>query len=156
MTDTVKLTYAEMQVAATVGIQRYLQNLKLKTEPAYGAEDNTAASGLDVLGCIGEMAVAKYFNKYWSGAVGNYQAADVDRYQVRSTMYRAGRLILHREDDPCIFILVIITHNLCKLAGWIHADDGRDEKYWKDIGNGRPAFWVPQNDLIPMKDFPNG
>lgn len=150
---TVELSYAEMQVAIMIGGQRQIQNMKLDNKHSYGLEDGPIAWGNHIIGCIGEMAIAKHLNKYWCGAVGNYQSADVDRYQVRATMHKNGRLILHPEDDACIFFLVIVEKRLCHLAGWMHADDARHEKYWKDIGNGRPAFWVPQDDLMPMGAF---
>lgn len=152
---SIKLTYSEMQVACLIASQRQIQNMKFKAKGAHGNTFSDMDSfSKHVMGCIGEMAAAKYLNKYWCGAIGDYNAGDVGNYQVRSTMYKKDtRLILHPEDEGEAWVLALVNADCsCDLLGWTDAKSGKNKDYWCDYGKtGRPAFFVPQSALQPME-----
>jgi hypothetical protein len=104
---------------------------------------------LDIEGAAGEMAVAKLANIYWNGNMGNLKAADVGRLQVRTRSRDYYDLILHPTDpDDSAFILVVGKAPRFRIVGWIVARDGKLQKWWKDPAGNRPAFFVPQSELI--------
>jgi hypothetical protein len=37
------------------------------------------------------------------------------------------------------------------LRGWIWGREGKRDEWWTDPACGRPAFFVPQNALRPMR-----
>lgn len=144
----VELTHSEILLAYTMAGQIQAQNLTVERKPRYGADDNNFHSV--VIGCLGELAVAKALNRFWSGNLGNLKAKDVGGIQVRASD-RHNSLILHHPDaDDDRFIFVRLFKNRATLAGWTFGRDGKKECYWRD-DIPRPAFFIPSEKLNPMK-----
>ena len=142
----IKLTLAEIQIAAQVGIQRQLQNLKNGACPAYGA-GNRNDWQLHVEGAMGEMALAKHLGVYWDGK-GKMRAPDVGECDVRTRSKHSYELIVHdRDNDDRYIYLLTGTNGDYRLHGGIYARDAKQKRYWKDPAGGRPAYFVPQSDL---------
>lgn len=153
MTDPiVTLTSAEMTLVHMVAGLRQVSNEAMARRDAHGASVELGLDG-HIQGAAAEAAVAKYLNRWWSGALNNLGAADVGQHlQVRSTQHEKGCLILHRPDpDDHYFILAVGRAPTFRLAGWIRAAAGKDESFWRDPKGGRPAFFVPQSALERMK-----
>ena len=142
----IRLTLSEMQIAAHVGIQRQLQNLKNNARPAYGAGSSNDWQ-LHVEGALGEMALAKHLGIYWDGK-GQMRAPDVGCFDVRTRSKHTYDLIVHERDDDDRYIYLLTGGNgVYRFHGGIYARDAKDEQYWRDPAGGRPAYFVPQNKL---------
>lgn len=156
-TVDVHLTAYEVWLAASVGVSRQLQNIRMQRTGRYGADnDTTSAWQHHIEGCLGELATAKAYGLYWSGSIGDLQAADAGPLQVRATRYRNGRLIVHPApaDDPShAFVLVVGTPLRLTLAGWTFGHEAQRDEFWGELQRGRPAFNVPQDGLRPMCDL---
>ncbi len=150
---TVTLSPMEMEIAAVVGAHRRIENIHVGRKDSYGAMREENGWTLDIEGAAGEMAVAKWSGKYWCGNLGDLKADDVGRLQVRSTANHTGRLIIHEKDrDDRAFILVTGTAPTLVLRGWMWGKEAKQQCYWADpTAGGRPAFFVPQCDLRPIK-----
>lgn len=151
----IKLTGAEMQMAALVGTQRQLESLKLGHKHMYGAK-NEDSWQMNIEGALGECALAKHLGVYWSkGAVG---APDVGEVDVRTTTHQDGRLILHdRDHDNRKYYLLTGINGEYVIRGWMWGKDGKNAKYKQDPqGTNRWAYFVPQADLqdslVPEKE----
>lgn len=143
---TIKLSWYEMEIAALAGVQRHVQNLARKRNHAYGAGDHNAWQ-LNIEGCLGEMALAKFLGKYWSGK-GVFRGGDVGDYQVRTRSKDYYELIIHPNDpDGAVFWLVCGINGTYTIKGWIIGRDGKKKEYWKDPAGNRPAYFVPQHVL---------
>ena len=105
----IKLTLAEMQIAAQVGIQRQIQNLKNGAVPAYGAGSKNDWQ-LHVEGALGEMALAKHLGVYWDGK-GEMRAPDVGNIDVRTRSKHSYDLIVHDRDDDDRYIYLLTGGN---------------------------------------------
>ena len=142
----VRLTLAEMQIAAQVGIQRQIQNLKTGAVPAYGAGSKNDWQ-LHVEGALGEMALAKCLGVYWDGK-GKMRAPDVGECDVRTRSKHSYDLIIHDRDDDDRYIYLLTGGNGQYIFhGGIYARDAKQKRYWKDPAGGRPAYFVPQAHL---------
>lgn len=100
-----------------------------------------------ILGLLGEMAYCKARNKFWSPGTGK---GDVGKAQIRTTLHSNGHLLVHPSDEDHHFgVLVIADTDRFKfiVRGWIEIKKAKDQKFWRDLGNGRPAFFVPQSAL---------
>lgn len=149
--DQITLSWGEIWTAAIVGCMRQISNLKDRLHHKYGA-NNALSWQMHIEGAMGEAAVAKLLDRWWSGALGDRTAADVGELQVRTTSRRTGRLIVHPgERDLDIFILVICDPPRFMVPGWIYGSDAKSELFWTDPQGGRPAYFVPQNRLKPME-----
>lgn len=150
-----RLTGSEMHLVAVAGIQRGLDAIRHNRNGAYGCE-NGPGFDLHIEGCAGELALAKHLNRYWNGAFGDLDVADVgQRWQVRATHYATGHLLLHEPDNnDHPFVLAIVNLPYVRLAGWILARDGKQKHFWKELQNERPCYCVPQKTLCDMETLP--
>jgi len=150
----VTLTNEEVKEAKEVAMARQAENVLKGRKPAYGINPQNDLR-VHTLGACGELAVAKALDIPWTGAR-IFRAPDVGQFEVRTTVYQSGHLILHPKDnDNSIFILVIGEENTFELKGWIYGEKGKSRSYWKDKSKkDRPAYFVPQIALRPMRSLP--
>jgi hypothetical protein len=159
----VALTNAEALIAWHVAAMRQADNVRRGTSPKHGAPRGSGGDAANVLGAKAEMAVAKALGVYWSGALGDYAAADVGGYEVRAVEEQLRRLIIHpsdverRADRPFISVVFDRETGLrAHLRGWIYASDAARPEWWQDpTGQGRHAYFVPNDALRSMADLPS-
>lgn len=148
------LNSAEILLGAQVGIMRQIYNLKKGYNERYGANSKNAWQN-HIEGALGELAVAKTLGIYYPVQVGDLGAGDIGKLEVRTTPYANGSLRLHRADkDGRVFVLVTGLNGAYKVRGWMLAKLGKDECWWGEMVKGRPAFWVPQDQLNPIHTLP--
>lgn len=149
-TMPVVLTAAQLERADDVARRRHADAVAAGRPPSHGCLPEDALRR-HVEGARGELAAAVHLGIDWDG----YEAAgDVGSYQVRSTRYSSGCLLLHDWDAPdAPFILVTAEGgSVFTLRGWIFGHEGCDARFWK---NGpRPCYWVPQGALHSMVTLP--
>lgn len=146
----ITLTDSELKLAATVAIERNIENIFEGRKHAHGFG---GSNGWDnhIEGAAGEMAFAKFANKFWSGNIGNLDANDVGRVEVRTASDHNRRLIIHKRDpDDRAFVLVTGLAPTFRIRGWIWGEDAKQDRYWKDPAGGRPAYFVPHQELKPL------
>lgn len=147
---SVQLLATEMWMASQYGAMRQVENIKKKRKDVFGASVNEGWQ-INIEGALGECAVAKAFDLFWNGNIGNLKAPDVGKAQVRTTHHVRGRLILHKspKDDPSdYFVLVTGLNGKYVIRGGLHGYKGMRAEFWQDpSGKGRPAYFVPQ-DLL--------
>jgi len=144
----------EMLYGALVGCTRQIDNVwKPNLKNTYDAPPEQAFQ-FHVLGALGEMAVAKHYDLFWSGALGDYKAHDVGGAQVRTTAKPDGCLIVHARDaDSDPFIFVVQDKWNFWLRGWILGKDAKQLRFWRTQGVRTPAFFVPQDALLPIEEL---
>jgi len=154
----IKFTSHELLIAGLSGVQRRVAALG-KGRPAYhGADDRPENNWqIDIMGVMGEMAVSKAFKKFWNPAAtdGNLSEleGDVEKFQVRSTGYASGHLIMYEYDKPdAPYILALVREPWVKLVGWMNLDGAQK------IGDARPSkthmcYWMRQEQLYEMDDL---
>ena len=148
------LTAPELVIASTVAMMRQTQNIKNGARETYGSDPKVAWQNA-VQGAIGELVVAKALGVYWSGNIGDFQAADVCKLQVRTTAWDQGKLIVHPDEaDDEWFILVTGLKDTYHIRGAILGRHAKQDRFWGELQPGRPAYNVPQGpDLRPIVDM---
>lgn len=143
----VELTTWEILTAGLAGLMRVVENIKLRRKNRWG-ETDIGNWERHIEGALAECALAKHNGAYWRGK-GELRGSDVGaRDEVRATWRENGHLILHPDDkDDSRYWLLVGLNGRYEIKGWILGSVGKNQKYWHDIGNGRPCYWVPQNHL---------
>lgn len=138
----VELSNVELLVAASVGNMRRVKSKNLNDKK----HSQTSDWGIDTIGAIAEMAVAKYLGVYWEPTVNTFKAADVAGLQVRASQLENACLIVRPGDSKDdTYVLVIVGDNQCRIAGWCFGLFAMVDKHWRG-----DAWWVPQEDLAEL------
>ena len=151
----ITLSYSEIINCLTMVAQTQVFVMKENLKPTYGQESNFFDRlNIASFGFMGELVVAKFFNKYWFGNVGIIGGDDVDNLQVRTIINKKHSLILHKEDkDESKFILVSL-HNFpeAELVGWDFAGNLKRPENWQ-TWTGRPCYFIKQDRLRPVREL---
>lgn len=152
------LTWSEMKLAAYVAVGAKIACMQRGARHAHGATDENMTWDTQIVSAQGEIGVAKYLNLYWSGLSDIIKAVDVGGEKgaaVRTRTQHWYELMLHKTDNDRPFVLVTAERPpVFRLVGWIFGRDGKLEKYWGAHGApGRPAFFVPHCELLPMHEL---
>ena len=145
----VTLTDEELKKAVMVGVNRMLMNIRRNAGQTHRKEDQGLSS--HIVGAVAECAVAKFYEKPWDGNMGDYDAADVGEYQVRSSEHipESLSLLLHKQPgeegkrgdkDEDWFFLAQVDGNRVKIHGYVTGKVGRDYATWKTYRS--PAYYL--------------
>jgi len=104
----------------------------------------------DIVGALGEMVVAKWLGLPFDFQIGRTDRSDVGPFEVRSTNYPDGKLLLH-EGERGPYILVNPTRSVLEycVCGWINADDSQVVQYRERSmeRHGTKVYAVPEHAL---------
>lgn len=149
----VQLTLVEVMLASYAGTLRRVEAIKKNRENNHGISENLWET--DILGCLGEMAVAKAFGFYWGGNLGTFKNPDLPgRVQVRATSKRDGRLIVRLDDHvEDAYVLTIVNVPYCQIMGWLTGMEAKKEGWLTDFGNPHreKCYGVPQSSLNTLE-----
>lgn len=146
---TVELEWFEVSRAALVGVARNVEAYRkgCVSKMQIGEEWNA-----HILGALGEAAFAKATNRYWSGSVNTFKAADVgDNIQIRTRSRHSYDLIVRDGDrDDDVYVLVTGGPSEFEVHGWIRCGDAKRDEFRANYGMHGEAFFVPKERLMPM------
>jgi hypothetical protein len=145
MIDVV-LNEIELMVASHVGCMRRVSSIKSGYDKYKHAPISNWQTDID--GACAECAVAKALGIYWTPGVRTFKAPDVGVYQVRSTEYFEGHLIIRPNDrkDHETFVLVICSDvPVFHIIGSCLCGYAKQAHFWREDKNG---WWVPQCELL--------
>jgi hypothetical protein len=149
----VDLDTQEYLIALHAGALRQADNRFGNRKHKYEG-DRRYSEQMHLSGVVAEACVAKHFNLFWLG--GQRGGKDVAGCEVRAKMASEHRLILHPDDrDDAPYISVAVREGVGLIAGWIMGADGKQPKWWTDPKTGRPAYFVPNESLIPISELPH-
>lgn len=160
--ETIHLSTFEIIHAAQAGVTRTAVNLARGREREGGRTD--LGFGRDVLGVLGEYAVARALDLCWQPVVGSLDThtGDVAGVQVKSTTRTDGSLIVRPHDPPEFpYVLAVVRRSTgglsVDLAGWLDGAEAKVDRYWRaaDPASGihRAAYFAPQGALRPLDEL---
>lgn len=155
-TLTVKFNRHEVRLAAMAGVERRINAIAKQRPGFHGIDGRSNEWQIDIVGSLGELAVAKALNLYWEPVTDKKLKSlpgDVEGYQVRSTRHQSGKLIVYKTDsDEAPFILAVVREPEVLLAGWVYGKEAKSMVAPKS-GATAPEFWIPQDSLRPMSEL---
>jgi hypothetical protein len=148
----VRLESYEIAMAATVGSRRQLSAILKGSKPRFAEQRAGQLHDNHIRAAMAECAVAKFLGVYWGGHVDTYtKLPDVAEYEIR---YSTRSDLKVKNNDEGIVISVTGDPPDFIIAGWMHAEDAKQERYTNDFGNGGPAaYFVPHGSLNSIKDL---
>jgi len=149
------MTPEQIDLAYEIGTNRNKKHLAWGTSHRYGKVRSEDDEDTDGLAAVAEAFVADMFGLSWNMSSDRPDdGVDVgDCIGVRHTQRTNGCLLLHKPDaDDLLHILVIGEKYSMKAVGWLRTGDGKKPEYWR-ASVPRPAYFVPQHVLRPMKEL---
>lgn len=152
---TIELTKYEMEMACQVAMRR-----QVDAEYA-GMRDRvnykTFSEGLRVhmLGCMGEVGVAKWMGIYWNGSSGTFSMlSDLGGgIEVRHRSLDIWDLIIRGQDrDDSTYVLSTGDGRRITIHGAISGKEGKRNEWLRTHGNKSAAFFVPSESLTITPD----
>jgi hypothetical protein len=120
-----------------------------------GASFGGKALDIHLLGAAGEMAVASYLDmkhELYKETEAKKGSDDLPGIDIKTRSKHSYDLIVQRQEDPDRkFVLVTIENQQTLLHGWCYGRQAMDVRYWADPARGRPAFFMPKENLHPME-----
>lgn len=159
MNNVVKLTWEDFMVAIVKGGCRQLQVIKNgRVGHDHGKSSDRQIRtriGDSVIGELGELAVSRLLRLPVTSALGDSKAADVGRFEVKTTEWVSGGLpVYDRASDDQVYILVVLVFNRntidATVCGWMRAGDAKRDEWFKESFKP-PCYLVPQGKLNSME-----
>lgn len=146
----VTLTRGELLEASRVGAERQVEAIVNGRKPRYPFRNAGEGFACHIVGAIGEVAVAKATNRFWSPLHDDpRRTEDLKRIEVRSSVRTDSPLRAYAKDTAPYYALAIVeTLPEVVLVGWTTRRSALVEDYAAPDNPG--AFLVPQGDLIPF------
>lgn len=149
----------EFSLCVQVANARQVSSLKKKGKDSVNKKNNWVEE-LDkhIMGCIGELAVAKVIGVTWTGSVDTFKTeSDLSgNIQVRHRSNPVWSLIVRTNDsDDDIFVLSRgMPPGAIEVAGWMKGKDAKRDEWLSDPGGyGRPSYFVDSAHLQPMEEL---
>jgi len=154
-----RLTSEERKAAIDEGRRRqYCNETKLFRGRNGGEEIGPLAERHHLIGAAGEMAVASYLGlkehlyKEENPRRDSYDLPFCIDVKTRSQHWH--ELIVQRDDiNDKIYWLVTIQNKEIRIQGWLPHSDCAKKEFYQDPAIGRPAFFVPKEELITPQSF---
>lgn len=146
----IELTKYEMELACYVAMRRQIDAEFAGRTDRVNRKSFTEGLQSHVLGCFGELSVARVLGTYWSGSNNTFHSmSDLhDRIEVRHRSNHDWDLIVREEDSPdSLYVLSTGNGNCIFVHGGILGKDAKMDRFSRNYGNKRPAFFVPSDEL---------
>ena len=119
-----------------------------------GAWKGSKALDIHLLGAAGEMAVASHLGikqHLYKETEAKRGSDDLPGIDVKTRSKHKYDLIVQKNEDPRKkFVLVTIEDKTTFIHGWCYGKDAMKDEYWADPARGRPAYFVPKEQLSPL------
>jgi hypothetical protein len=149
---TVALTPLEMDIGELVGRARGDYAMSQGWTNYDGEKDPHYEQNIG--GARSEMAVARLFGVYWSGAggLGAIRTGDVGRVEVRSTTNPRGPLHLYKGRDKPERYYVLVHNEAPRfhVVGYRLAAEVMTHGEWRPKGRYPEGWQMEREDLIPL------
>ena len=149
-------TPEEKQAAMEEGMRRQAVNEAKRLRGRNGgASFGSRALDIHLLGAAGEMAVASYLgmkHELYKEVEAKRGSDDLPGIDIKTRSKHSYDLIVQKQENPDKkFVLVTIENQQTLLHGWCYGRQAMDARYWADPARGRPAFFMPKENLHPME-----
>lgn len=153
----IDLTNQELMQAGVNGVMRHIKSKRQNhANRLNDTERDLNSWSIDINGVCGEMAVSRYLEKYYLPP--EIREEDVaGGYEVRTTTYETGHLVIRSNDRPAIYILVVAKTFRFSIRGWLHSDQAKSQQYYHPPDHIGLGYWkVPQSELRDVAELKNG
>lgn len=153
---TTTLSSEDGQRAIKAGTARQQRRVIAGVErDSYSFCDNVTGGHID--GVRGEIVLSKVLGIPWIETPYTKDEADLaDFIESRLRNKHWYELFIHPKDkDDRLYFLITKEKNdpLYRVHGFVYGWEAKQQKYWKQITQNPPSFFVPQEHLHPVEEL---
>lgn len=150
----IRLDNFEMYHFGLVGYRRNLESICKNRKPRFPESVPGELFGFHIFSAMAEGAVAKALGMYYGLHAQKFSGGDVGFFEVRWSM--RSDLKVRPRDNGVVICVTGLPPEL-EIVGWIGANEAKRDEWKKDFGKeGKPAYFVPHKQLLPLEDLPRG
>lgn len=148
----------EWKLCCQVGLDRSVSAIKGKLKDNVSKKkDWLHELDIHIKGALGELAASKVLGVQWTGSVDTFKEGGdlANGLEIRFRSNSEWDLIL-RDNDPSDRKYVLVRGmppGAIEVAGWILGEDAKQQRWWKNHGNLRPAYFVPASELRGLEEL---
>lgn len=149
----VTLSPAELEEAAIGGVRRRIAGITQNRRSTHPETPDHQQQWWEsnVIGAIGEYAVAKALDLPWDPTIGRVDARDVGNYEVRTTQLPKPVLRYRTHNDPkSWYILCSYKRDKVLIQGWLPGQTVLDLGYMEHDN----VYTATVDQLYPVTDLP--
>jgi len=147
----IKMSPGDIAYATTEAVSRFNYNRAKGNDASQGKAPTWVEQvAREISGCLGEIAIARWQDKFPFSVFSERKMGDVGEFEVRTTAYGTGRLLVNPSDDPQrkYLLVTIPAYDLANICGWMYGYEAQDEIYI-DPKLGNDVYAVSQKFLKP-------
>ena len=146
----------EIRHAVDVAVRRQVSMWQRQHRALHGQQQRGNNWQYQIIGALGELALAKYLGVYWDTPTFDDTTADlgdVGQYEVRATEHNPAHLYVHDYDRQAPFVLAIVRQGRVKLAGWAYKHEVEQLGEYCPTPT-HPTWKLHQDYLAPISELP--
>lgn len=145
----INLSAGDIAYAMTEAVARFNFNRARGNDASKGAAPTWVEQlAREVSGCLGEIAIGRWMDKYPFSLFEERKMGDVGEFEVRTTAYFTGKLLINPADDPerKYLLVTLPAYNTARIVGWMWGYEAQQDQYW-DTKLRIPTYVVKQEYL---------
>jgi len=145
----INLSAGDIAYAMTEAVARFNFNRARGNDASKGAAPTWVEQlAREVSGCLGEIAIGRWMDKYPFSLFEERKMGDVGEFEVRTTAYSTGKLLINPTDDPerKYLLVTLPAYNTARIVGWMWGYEAQQDQYW-DTKLRIPTYMVKQEYL---------
>ena len=154
----VKLSPGDVAFATTEAAARFNYNRAKGNDASRGAAPTWVEQvAREISGCLGEIAIARWQDKFPFSLFDDRKQGDVGEFEVRTTAYVTGKLLINPEDDPKrkYLLVTLPDHYTAHIVGWMYGFEAQTQQFF-DAKMRFPCFAIQQQYLRNPETLLNG
>jgi len=149
MVIEIKMSPGDISYAMTEAVSRFNFNRARGNDASKGAAPTWVEQlAREVSGCLGELAIGRWMDKYPFSVFEKRKMGDVGEFEVRTTAYVTGKLAINPNDNPerKYLLVTLPNYHTANIVGWLWGYEAQQEQYWDDKIK-MPTYMVRQEFL---------
>ena len=150
---TYRLSHDDLRLATAEAEARVLRNANKQNTYGFGEKVlDGRHMDMELMGTRSELACARLTGLPWDTAPRSGKRPDVGHLHVRSTAFSSGHLLIHEDDLPGIYVLLVGAYRDWRAVGCVCWPDDKSRAVWAKNNPERPCWWIAQKDLRKMDE----
>lgn len=154
----IRFSPGDLAYATTEAVARFNYNRAKGNDASQGhAPTWVEQVAREISGCLGEIAIARWQDKYPFALFEERKMGDVGGFEVRTTAYSTGKLLVNTDDNPerKYLLVTLPTPYVACIHGWMYGYEAQTDQFY-NTSMRAPVYAVQQQYLHSPESLISG